>query len=136
MTAYLEMNLAGVGILDVPDDVNLVVFQAIGDGQVEMEGIDLQRLFIVMQGKGHLVLRLADQRKLLVAGKAVARQVILLAIHPIGIVIDAAHQREQDRRMAGPLGASLPHILPTLAVSHTLELGSFLADADGQLLIL
>ena len=44
MTANLEVYLAVVGVLHVPDDMYAVAFQPVGDGQIETEGIHLQRL--------------------------------------------------------------------------------------------
>ena len=58
--AYLEVNLLGVGILDMPNDMNLIAFQTIGDGQIEVIGIDFQRFFRLMKGKGHLILCLTN----------------------------------------------------------------------------
>ena len=69
VSANLEMNLLGVGILDMPDDMYLVVFKAVGDGEGETVGIDFQGLFTVMEGEGDFLGSLANQRKLHVTGK-------------------------------------------------------------------
>ena len=45
VSTYLEVNLLVVRILHVPDDVHLVAFQSVADGQIEAEGVHLQRLF-------------------------------------------------------------------------------------------
>jgi len=45
MTAYLKMDLPLVGILDMPDDMDPITLETIGDGEVETVGIDLQRCF-------------------------------------------------------------------------------------------
>ena len=134
--AYLEVNLLGVGILDMPNDMNLIAFQTIGDGQIEVIGIDLQRLLALMEGKGHLVVGLANKREVHVAGKTMTRQMILATINPIGLVVNTTNDRKQDWRMARPLRSCLPHILTSVTILHTLELGSFFSDTNGQLFIL
>ena len=96
MAAYLEVYVARVGVLHVPDDVQLVAAQPIADSQVEVVGVDLQCLLRLVQGVGHLVFALGDEGELRVAGEAVARQVVLLAVDGIGVVVDAAHDGEED----------------------------------------
>ena len=95
MTAYLEMDLLGVGILHMPSHNNLVAIKTIADGEIEMIGIDLQGLFTVMKGIRHAVFGLSHQRKLGITGKSMTWQMILLAINGIGIVVDAANNRKQ-----------------------------------------
>ena len=96
MTAYLEVNLAGVRVVDVPDDANLVVIEHVADAEGEVVWIDLLRLLRGLQHKGHLALTLGHEFELGIAGKAVTRQVILLAVHTIGFVIDAADDGKKD----------------------------------------
>ena len=50
MTANLEVDVACVGVLYVPHDMNLVTTQAVADSEVEAVGIDFQRLLCLMQG--------------------------------------------------------------------------------------
>jgi len=96
VAAYLEVDVAHVGVLHVPDDVDLVAAEAIGDGEVEAEWIDLQRLLRLVEGVGQLRFRLMDEGELRVAGEAVAGQVICLAVDVVGVVLDAADEGEED----------------------------------------
>ena len=91
MATYLKMNLANVRILHMPDDMNLITLQTIGNGEVKVIGIHLQCLLTIVQCKSHLVLHLTDERKLLVTGKAMTRQMILFTVHTIGIIVDTAY---------------------------------------------
>ena len=93
----------------MPDDVNPVAFQPVGHGKVEAERIHLQRLFALVQSQCDTVVTLSDDGKVLVAGKAMAWQVILLALHAVGVVLHAAYQREEDGAATRPvLRVALP----------------------------
>ena len=136
VSAYLEVNLAAVRVLHMPDDVYLVALQTIGNGQVETVRIHLQRLLRFMQRQCHFLLRLSDDGKLRVACKPMTRQMILLPVDHVCIIVHTTDDRKQYGRMSGPLLPSLPHILSTLAVLHTLEFGSHFGYPNRQHFIL
>ena len=96
VAANLEVEVAHVGVLHVPDDVDLVAAETVGHGEVEAEGIDLQRLLRLAEGVGQVRLRLMDEGELRVAGEAVAGQVIRLSVDVVGVVLDAADEGEED----------------------------------------
>ena len=91
MTTNLEVYFAVIGVLNVPDDMNGIAVQTIGHGQIEAEGIDLQRFLTLVQGQRDAVLTFANNRKFLVAGKTVTRQMILFAIYAVGVVLNTAY---------------------------------------------
>ena len=62
-----------------------------------------------------------------------AWEMILLAIDQICIVVDAANDGEEDRRVTRPVfGISLPQIVLTIGILDALELSSFLRYDDGE----
>ena len=87
MTTNLEMNLAGVGVVHMPDDAYLITIEHIADAQREVIGVHLLRGFGRFEGQGNLPVAPGNELELGIAGKAVARQVILPAIHAIGLMI-------------------------------------------------
>ena len=65
------------------------------------------------------------------------RQVILFSIDTIGVVVDAAHDREEDGGATRPeRGVALPQIFLTVCILDALELCSFLRYDDGELFVL
>ena len=136
VSANLEVQVLSAGVLDVPDDVQLVARQTVGDGEVEAEGEDLQRLLRLVQGVGELCLCVVNEFECRVAGKAVAGQVIGLAVDIVRVVLDAADDGEEDRRAAWPFLSTLPQVLAPVGVFDALELGSHFTDLDGEVLIL
>ena len=59
-----------------------------------------------------------------------------MAVDGIGVVLHAAHDGEQDGRVARPvLWVGLPEVLTSFAVYDTLELGSLFCDLDSQLFV-
>ena len=96
MATNLEMHLFLTSILHMPDDMYLVTVKAVTHCEIEGEGKDLQRLFAVVQGKDHLVVRLSHKGKVCVAGKSMTRQMILFPIHTVSVIVDATHDGEED----------------------------------------
>ena len=96
VTANLEMNIALVGILYVPDNVELIAFQTVGNGQIEAVGIHLQCLLTLVESVCHTVWSLGNELELGIACKTVTGKMILLAIYAIGIIIDTAYDGEED----------------------------------------
>ena len=94
--ANLEVNLAGIGVVDVPDDANLILVERVADGEGEVVGIDLLGLLRRFEGEGHLAGTLGNELEFGVAGKTVTWQMILLAINTVGLVVDGADDREED----------------------------------------
>ena len=134
--ANLEVNLAGIGVVDVPDDANLILVERVADGEGEVVGIDLLGLLRRFEGEGHLAGTLGDELELSVAGKTVARKVILLTIYTIGFVVDGTDDGEEDGGVATPiLRVCLPQIFLTIGILDALEFGSFLRNDDGELFI-
>ena len=127
MAADLEVDLAGVGIVDMPYHAYLVVVEHVTDAQGEVVGIHLPGRLGGFEGEGNLPLALGDEPELGIAGKAMPRQVVLLAIHTISLVVHAAHDRKEDRRMARPIPrVGLPKIFLAMGVLDALQLCSFL----------
>ena len=88
------------------------------------------------EGEGHLAGTLGDELELGVAGKTVARKVILLTINTVGLVVDGTDDGEEDGRVARPvLWVCLPQIFLTIGILDALEFGSFLRNDDGELFI-
>lgn len=136
VAANLEVYLSLVCVVDVPDDTYCIIIKHVADAEGEVVGIDLLRVFRRFEGEGHLALILGDERKLGIAGKTVAGQMILLPVDTIGLVVDAAHDGEEDGRAARPeLGIALPQIFLTIGILDALELGSFLRYDDGELFV-
>ena len=96
MAAYLEMNLLGVGIMDMPDDTYFIIIKHIADTESEIVGIDQLRLCRRFKCEGDLTLALGDELEIGVAGKSVTRQVVFLSIDGISVVVHAADDGEED----------------------------------------
>ena len=97
MTTDLEVDLAGVGIVDMPDDTDLIVVEDVADGEGEVVGIDLLRGLGGFEGEGDLTLALGNQFEVGVAGETMTGKVVRLAIDGVGVVVDTAHDGEEDR---------------------------------------
>ena len=119
VTTYLEEDFLVIGVLHVPDDVNLIAFQTIRNGKIDVIWIVLQGLLVVDEGKGETVGSLAYQLELCVTGEAMAREVIFGSVDAIGVVPHTANDREKDRRVA----------VPVLLVIHPISLG-VISDYD------
>jgi hypothetical protein len=121
MTTYLEMDLAVIRVVYVPDDTNPVIIEHVTDTEGEVVGIDLLRLLRRLEGKGDLTLTLRNQFELGITGEAVAWQMVLAAIYTIGLIVDTAHQRKEDRGVTVPvLGVCLPQIFLTIGILDAL----------------
>ena len=120
VTANLEMDIALVGILHVPDNVNFITFQLIGHSEVKAVGVYLQCLLTLVESVCHTVWSLGNELELGIACKTVTGKMILLAIYTIGIIIDAAYDGEQDRRAAWPFLASLPQVFTSVTIFDAL----------------
>ena len=70
--------------------------QAIAHRQIEVIRIDLQGLFRLVKGIRHLMLTPSDKFEAGVAGKAMARQMILLTVDGVGVVVHTAHKGKED----------------------------------------
>ncbi len=133
----LEMDFAGVGVVDVPDDANLILVECVADGEGEVVGIDLLGFLRRFEGESHLAGALGDELELGIAGKSVARQVIILPIHAIGLVVDGTDDGEEDGGVTTPiLRVCLPQIFLTTGILDALEFCSFLRYDDGELFVL
>ena len=136
MPAYLEVDLAVVGVQHVPDHAHLVLIQHVADAECEVVGIHLLRLLVRFQREGHLAVALGNQLEVGVAGESVTRQVVFLAVHAIGVVVHAAHDGEEDGRVARPeLRISLPQVFLAVCVFDTLELSSLFGDRHRELFV-
>ena len=94
MTANLEMDLAGVGVEDMPDDADLVAVEGIAHAEGEVVRIDFLRLLGRFEGEGDLTLILGDELEVGVAGETVTWEVILAAIDDVGVVVHTADNWE------------------------------------------
>ena len=90
------MDLTPVSILDMPDDVNAIVLEAIGNGEVETVRIHFQRLLSLMERQGDLVGRMTCNGKHGIARESMTGQMIFAAIDRIGIIVDTTDNGEQD----------------------------------------
>jgi hypothetical protein len=124
VTANLEVNITLVGILNVPDNMNLIAFQLICHGEVKAVGVNLQCLLALVEGVCQTVWSLSNKFELGIACKTVTGKVILFTIYAIGIIIDATYDGEEDRRAAWPLLASLPQVFTSVTIFDALQLGS------------
>ena len=122
VTTYLEEDFLVIGVLHVPDDVNLIAFQTIGNGKIEVIWIVLQGLLVVDEGKGETVGSLAYQLELCVTGEAMTREVIFGSVDAIGVVPHTANDREKDRRVAVPVFlVTIPKIFITIGILDALK---------------
>ena len=136
VAANLEVYLSLVSVVDVPDDTYYIIIKHVADAEGEVVGIDLLRVFRRFEGEAYLALIMGDERKLGIAGKTVAGQMIFLPVDTIGLVVDAAHDGEEDGRAARPeLGVALPQIFLTIGILDALELSSLLRYDDGELFV-
>jgi len=83
VTAYLEVNLLGVGVMNMPDDVDGVLLQTVGDAEHESVWVLLHCLFRVFQYVCQAVVGLTDEFKLGVAGKSVTLHIECLSLGAI-----------------------------------------------------
>ena len=97
MTSYLEMDLAGISVIDMPDNTDLIIIEHITDGEGEVVGIHLLGLFRRLESEGHFTSTLSDKLEICIASKTMTWQMVFLAIDAIGIIVDTAHDREEDR---------------------------------------
>ena len=136
MTAYLEVDGAVVGVLHMPDDMYLVALELIGDGKVEMVGIDLQCLLAIGQRKGDTVGTFADKGEIGVAGKAVPAKMIGVALAAVGVLPQAADQWEEYWGMTVPIFlVPVPKIFLTFIVLNGLQFRSMLRHGQHELVI-
>ena len=136
MAANLEMDLAGVGVVHMPDDADLIAVEGIAHTEGEVVRIDFPGLFGRLEGEGHLTVAFANQLEVGIAGKTMTGQVVLLTFGLIGVVVDAAHDGEEDGGTAWPeCGIALPEIFFTVCILDALELSSFLRYGDGDLFV-
>lgn len=122
VTTNLEEDFLVVGVLYMPDDMNLVAFQAIRDSEIEVVRIVLQCLLAVDEGEGETIASLSYELKLCITSKTMAWQVILLAVDAVGIVPKSAYYREEDRRVTVPvLVVAIPKIFVTIGILDALQ---------------
>ena len=122
VTANLEEDFLVVGILYVPDDMNLVALQAVRDGKVEVVRIVLLSLFVVDEREGEAVGSLANEFELCIACETMARKVILLALCAISVFPQSAYDREEDWRVAVPVFlVAIPEIFITISILDALK---------------
>ena len=125
VTAKLEEDFLVVGILYVPDDMNLVALQAVRNGKVEVVRIVLLSLFVVDEREGEAVGSLANEFELCIACETMARKVILLALCAISVFPQSAYDREEDRRVAVPVFlVAIPEIFITISILDALKFSS------------
>lgn len=136
VTTNLEVYFLSIGIVDMPDNPDLIVIERIADREGEVVGIDFLGLCARFEGEGYLAWTLEDELEVCVACETMARQMIFLAINRIGVVIHATHDGEEDGGVAWPeFGIGLPQIFLTIGIFDALELGSFLRNDDGELFV-
>ena len=79
---------------------------------------------------------MGHERELSVAGKSMARQVVLLPVYGVGVVFHTAHDGEKNGRAARPVcWIGLPEVLASLVIGNTLEFGSHFCDFNSQFFI-
>ena len=96
VTANLEHDFLVIGVFYMPDNVNLVAFQTVRDGKIEMIRIILQGLLIIDEGEGETVSSFANQLELCITGEAMTCECIFLAVNAIGVLPQTAYDREED----------------------------------------
>ena len=97
MTAYLEMNLLFIRVVNVPDDTYLITVKHVADAEGEVVRIDFLCLFGGFKGEGNLPVVLSDQFELCITGETMTGQMILLSIYSISLTVDGAYDREKYR---------------------------------------
>lgn len=133
MATDREQQFAAVGVLHVPDHVDGVAVEPVGHAQIEVEGIDLECLFALGEGKGDAVVGFGYESEVALAGKSVAQHVILLAVEMIGVVPESTDDGEEGGRVLGPVfRVGLPQILVSLRVAYALHLCTTLGDGDRE----
>ena len=136
VTTNLEVDLLGIGVVDVPDNTDLIAIERVADGEGEVVGIDFLGFFARFEGESYLARALEDELEIGIASETMARKVVLLSINGIGVVVDATHDGEEDGGVARPeVGIGLPQIFLTIGIFDALELGSFLRNDDGELFV-
>lgn len=136
MATDLEEDGLAVGILHMPYDMDLVAFQTIGDGEVEMVGIDLEGLLAVGEGESDAVGGLAYYLEVGVAGEAMAGEMIFLSVYAVGILPQSTDEREENRRVAVPIVfVTIPEIFLTFGVADTLQFCTMFTDGQRQCVV-
>ena len=96
MTANLEMNLISFRVVNMPDDMNLVTIQTIGNAQHKVIGVTSVSLGGIFQGESHLPVSLGNELEVHVTGKTVALHFIFIPIQTVTIVPQSANNREKN----------------------------------------
>ena len=111
MAADAEDHVPFTLVSDVEAFLDHVVQKLIADPEFKLEGVDSSGFFCVGQKEGQLFLSLLFQGKFHVAGKAVLSHVVGLALVAVFIILQLAHDREQDWSMPAPdFRVSLPDV--------------------------
>lgn len=100
-------------------------------GNVERKGarVDFAALGIVLQLEADVRRALLHEREDAAAGEAVLGQGIVAAVEPVAVARQPAHDREEDRRVARPIGGiGVGHQLAALRVAQRHEFGAERVD--------
>ena len=102
MCTNLEVHFLLPGILYFPHDIDLLLANAIADGETEWERIFLERFFVADKLVADFIVFLGYQCELHVAGKSMLSEDISGAFVSIFILPYASYNREEYWRMAFP----------------------------------
>ena len=136
MTANLEIDWAHIGVLDMPNDVNLISVETVGHSKIEVIRINLQRLLRFGEGKGNAVGTLGYELEVGVACKAMTAKAISVSLTTVSVLPQAAYYREEDRRMTVPiLLITIPKVLFSVLILNGLEFSSVFRECQHELVV-
>ena len=105
--------------------MNLVAVEFVGDTQVEVERILLQRFFRIVQGVGHLLLALSDKLEVQPSCQAMLLHLIGLSVIAIFVAEHTAYNGEKHGRASRPVfGIAIPKVFLALGILDALHFGT------------
>ena len=121
--------------MDVPADAQGVAAQGVAEVKDEGEGVVFAAFAAVFEAVGEGVFVVLNEVEVLVAGEAVLRQGVFVAVVVVAAFFEFADDGEEDGGAPRPVaGVALPEVF-ALAVDEALQFAAVRGDGDGEVFV-